>query len=175
MKKYLHDIGIVPIFLLVIVVGVFLRQTMGYEVESAKKEGEKTANISLTTQDGLFLHECIVKGEFCNVREFYGDIITPFAKMIIAKQQTKSSGKNPTTTLGIFYSKCTFCHDHGIMGAPHKLPNKPIDSLYDHAINGFSGKLGQMPPKGNCQTCTEEDIKKVVLWWATSKKEFSTN
>ena len=33
-----------------------------------------------------------------------------------------------------------------------------IDTVYDHAINGFNA----MPPKGTCADCSDDEIKAVV-------------
>jgi cytochrome c5 len=56
----------------------------------------------------------------------------------------------------LFEQVCSACHGQGIAGAP-KAGDKAAwgpriakgkDTLYQHAINGFQGSAGVMPPKG---------------------------
>jgi len=56
----------------------------------------------------------------------------------------------------VYEATCSVCHAEGIAGAP-KFGNKAawapriahgFDTLVKHAIEGFSGKTGAMPPKG---------------------------
>jgi cytochrome c5 len=39
---------------------------------------------------------------------------------------------------------------------------KGKDTLYDHAINGFTGELGMMPPRGMGANLTDEEVKAAV-------------
>ena len=73
-------------------------------------------------------------------------------------------------TKSVYESRCTACHGFGIAGAP-RLGDKDswapriaqgIETLYDHAINGFTGETGIMPPKGGFTDLTEEQIKAIV-------------
>ena len=69
------------------------------------------------------------------------------------------------------YSKvCTACHAAGVAGAP-KLGDKADwaaraakgkDTLYTHAIQGFTGQKGVMPPKGGAATLTDSEVKSAV-------------
>ncbi len=80
--------------------------------------------------------------------------------------QETSNGTIPSA-----YSKiCFACHDQGVAGAP-KIGSKSdwetriaqgTDTLYQHAINGYQGKLGFMPPRGGCADCSDPDIKAAV-------------
>lgn len=69
----------------------------------------------------------------------------------------------------LFGSVCTTCHTAGLMGAP-KLGDKAAwepriaqgkDTLYKHAIEGYQGKSGAMPPKGGSQA-SDDDVKAAV-------------
>ena len=69
----------------------------------------------------------------------------------------------------LFGSVCTTCHTAGLMGAP-KLADKAAwapriaqgkETLYKHAIGGFQGKNGVMPPKGGSQA-SDDDVKAAV-------------
>ena len=69
------------------------------------------------------------------------------------------------------YNKvCFACHAQGIAGAP-KLGDAAAweariaqgnDTLYKHAIEGFTGSAGMMPPKGGGVDMADEDIKGAV-------------
>lgn len=69
----------------------------------------------------------------------------------------------------IYDSTCVACHGPGIAGAP-KVGDKAAwadrikqgeNVLYEHAIKGFQGKTGMMPPKGG-STASDEEIKAAV-------------
>lgn len=69
-----------------------------------------------------------------------------------------------------YESNCTACHGFGIAGAP-KLGDKDSwapritqgsETLYDHAINGFTGEFGIMPPKGGFTDLTDEQVMAIV-------------
>ncbi|MCC2959981.1 c-type cytochrome [Massilia sp. IC2-278] len=69
----------------------------------------------------------------------------------------------------LYNSACVACHGAGIAGAP-KLADKAAWApriqqgtavLYDHAIKGFQGKAGVMPPKGGA-SAPDADVKAAV-------------
>lgn len=77
----------------------------------------------------------------------------------------------------IYNAACAACHTAGIAGAP-KLADKgqwaprvkqgsPI--LYDHAIKGFAGKAGMMPPKGG-STASDDEVKAAVDYMVAAAK-----
>lgn len=69
------------------------------------------------------------------------------------------------------YNKvCALCHSAGVGGAP-----KPGDKadwgpriaqgdelLFKHALEGFTGAKGAMPPRGGSTTLTDEEVKAAV-------------
>ncbi len=70
----------------------------------------------------------------------------------------------------IFDGTCSVCHGAGIAGAP-KFGDKAawapriaqgVNVLYTHAMGGFTGKGGVMPPKGGNLALTDPDIKAAV-------------
>lgn len=70
----------------------------------------------------------------------------------------------------VYGSTCSLCHAAGVAGAP-KAGDKAAwspriaqgkDTLYKHAINGFTGKTGAMPPKGGNATLSDDDVKAAV-------------
>lgn len=77
----------------------------------------------------------------------------------------------------LYNSACIACHGAGIAGAP-KLSDKanwaprikqgtPV--LYEHAIKGFQGKAGVMPPKGGA-SAPDADVKAAVDFMVASAR-----
>lgn len=69
-----------------------------------------------------------------------------------------------------FKGTCSMCHATGAAGAPIK-GNKADwapriaqgkDVLYQHALNGFTGKKGMMPARGGMASLKDEDVKAAV-------------
>jgi len=76
----------------------------------------------------------------------------------------------PKTGKELFESVCTSCHGAGIAGAP-KAGDKAAwapriaegkATLYQHALGGFTGKAGVMPPKGGRTDLPDDLIKQGV-------------
>ncbi len=70
----------------------------------------------------------------------------------------------------VYGSICFACHDSGAANAP-KLGDKKawsarieqgVDTLTEHAIKGFKGKSGFMPPKGGRADLSNEAIRAAV-------------
>ena len=77
---------------------------------------------------------------------------------------SQASGK------AVYDRACAMCHAAGVAGAP-KLGDKAAwgpriaqgnDTLYTHALKGFQGKAGVMPPKGGNMSLKDEDVKAAV-------------
>lgn len=78
----------------------------------------------------------------------------------------KAAGGGESTYKGT----CAVCHAAGVAGAP-KLGDKAAwkdrmaqgkDTLYEHALKGFQGKVGFMPAKGGNAALPDEDVKAAV-------------
>ena len=70
----------------------------------------------------------------------------------------------------IYNQNCAMCHAAGLANAP-KLGNKADweprvaqgkDILYKHAIEGFTGSKGMMPPRGGGASLTDDEVKAAV-------------
>lgn len=71
----------------------------------------------------------------------------------------------------VWMSTCAGCHISGLGGAP-KISDQAAwaprvaqgkETLYDHAINGFTGpQLNEMPPKGGFPNLSDDDVKVAV-------------
>ncbi|MFL6675133.1 MAG: c-type cytochrome [Massilia sp.] len=77
----------------------------------------------------------------------------------------------------LYTATCAACHGAGIAGAP-KFGDKAAWApriqqgnavLYDHAIKGFQGKTGVMPPKGG-STAPDSEVKAAVDYMAAAAK-----
>ena len=75
-----------------------------------------------------------------------------------------------------YESSCQVCHAAGVAGAP-KLGDKEawaarieqgVDVLVGHAINGFQGQAGYMPPKGGNMSLSDDDVKAAVEYMLQS-------
>ena len=78
----------------------------------------------------------------------------------------------------IYDTTCIACHGAGIAGAP-KFGDKSAwaariaegnDTLYTHAIQGFQGKDGVMPPKGGNTALADADVKAAVDYMVSAAK-----
>jgi cytochrome c5 len=77
----------------------------------------------------------------------------------------------------VFNTSCVACHGAGIAGAP-KLGDKAAWAprvkqgsavLYEHALKGFQGKAGMMPPKGG-SSASDDEVKAAVDYMAAAAK-----
>jgi cytochrome c5 len=84
----------------------------------------------------------------------------------------KADGKATFTTT------CSVCHGTGIAGAP-KFGDKAAwapriaqgtATLYQHALNGFQGKTGVMPPKGGNTSLSDDAVKAAVDYMVSAAK-----
>jgi len=71
----------------------------------------------------------------------------------------------------IFNNLCTGCHTSGAGGAPTMSAAdwtariaQGKDVLYTHAIDGYTGSAGVMPPKGGNPALTDEQVTATVDW-----------
>lgn len=86
-----------------------------------------------------------------------------------ATADTAASGDVGET---VYKSLCVNCH--GIPAMAAMMPQtgdkaawqprieKGIDTLYDHAINGFTGDMGMMPGKGGNPSLSDDEVKAAV-------------
>jgi len=72
----------------------------------------------------------------------------------------------------VYQSACAACHGMGVAGAP-KFGDaaawadriaKGTDTLAQHAINGFQGSAGYMPPKGGRADLSDEAVKAAMQY-----------
>jgi cytochrome c5 len=77
----------------------------------------------------------------------------------------------------LYNAACVACHGAGIAGAP-KFADKAAwaprvkqgaATLYEHAIKGFQGKAGMMPPKGG-SAASDDEVKAAVDYMVNAAK-----
>lgn len=77
----------------------------------------------------------------------------------------------------LYQATCQACHGAGIAGSP-KFADKAawaprikqgVATLDEHAIKGFQGKAGMMPPKGG-SAATDEEVKAAVEYMVAAAK-----
>lgn len=95
----------------------------------------------------------------------------PAAAPAVAAAPAADTGKT------LYGSACVACHGAGIAGAP-KFGDKAAwaariaqgnGTLYEHAIKGFQGKAGVMPPKGG-SSAPDGDVKAAVDFMVSAAK-----
>jgi len=78
----------------------------------------------------------------------------------------------------VFTMSCAACHATGVAGAP-KFGDKAAwapriaqgaNVLYTHALGGFQGKAGVMPPKGGNTSLPDADVKAAVDYMVAAAK-----
>lgn len=70
----------------------------------------------------------------------------------------------------VYNGSCGACHNAGVAGAPVQGDSeawsdriaKGIETLYQHAIEGFQGNAGVMPAKGGNPGLSDEEVKAAV-------------
>ena len=97
--------------------------------------------------------------------------IKPVGTVVIAEA---SGPKGTLTGEQVYGQLCKTCHEAGIAGAP-KTGDKGAwaprvaqgeNTMLQHAIAGFQGKTGVMPPKGGNPDLTDEEVHRAVVYLA---------
>jgi len=79
---------------------------------------------------------------------------------------------------GVYKKTCFLCHGTGAGGAPLLTDSaewasrqaKGTDVLYQHAIAGFTGDKGMMPPKGANLALSDDEVKASVDYMLSQVK-----
>jgi cytochrome c5 len=102
---------------------------------------------------------------------------TPGTPPVAGAIATPAVAGNNEAGKALFNSTCTACHTAGIAGAP-KVGDKAAwapriaqgtNTLYEHALKGFQGKAGVMPPKGG-SSAPDADVKAAVDYMVAAAK-----
>jgi cytochrome c5 len=109
-------------------------------------------------------------------------VVTPPAATATAPAPAPANAAAPATASAdagkaVYDAACVACHGAGIAGAP-KFGDKAAwapriaqgnSVLYEHALKGFQGKAGMMPPKGG-STASDSDVKSAVDYLVAAAK-----
>ena len=105
--------------------------------------------------------------------------IAPVAKVAVAGQDNSALAPEAAAPVAaaedlpgetVYNQACVACHGAGIAGAP-KLGDKAAwaprlaqgaDTLHTHALQGFQGKGGYMPPKGGRTDLSDQSVINAV-------------
>ncbi len=79
---------------------------------------------------------------------------------------------DPNLGLNIYNQACATCHKGGLAGAPvvgdaqqwESRIAQGMDVLVDHAVNGYQGSAGYMPPKGGQVQLSDEEVTAAVQY-----------
>ncbi|HEY0418832.1 MAG TPA: c-type cytochrome [Acetobacteraceae bacterium] len=103
---------------------------------------------------------------------------TPSSDNVASAGNTAAMGAGPDAGKATFDQTCQVCHAAGVAGAP-KLGDKADwgpriaqgkNTLYTHALQGFTGKKGMMPPKGGNTALADADVKAAVDYMVAQAK-----
>ncbi|QJD99906.1 cytochrome c5 family protein [Massilia forsythiae] len=103
--------------------------------------------------------------------------VTPPATNVAATTPAAVPAAGAATGKALYSSACIACHGAGIAGAP-KFGDKGAwaariaqgsNVLYEHAIKGFQGKNGVMPPKGG-SSAPDGDVRAAVDYMVAAAK-----
>lgn len=101
--------------------------------------------------------------------------LKPKGEVTVSNQDqsgTAATVEKEKSAKSIYKDNCHMCHHSGLAGAPRwgkkadwtNRMDQGIDGLTDRAYKGFKA----MPPKGNCISCSKEDIRKTVEYMLES-------
>ena len=128
--------------------------------------------IGLLLAASLGLLSALAVAQSSNVSKEIENRLAPVGKVCMAGDDcaaapvASASSGEPRSGEEIYGSACATCHDAGVSGAPMlgsvddwaSRIEKGSETLYDHAINGFTA----MPAMGLCSDCSDEEIQATV-------------
>lgn len=84
----------------------------------------------------------------------------------------QEGGSDPAAGESIYKANCFACHGAGVAGAPRLGDSanwaprieQGMDVLHTHAIEGYQGESGYMPPKGGFTSLSDEQVKAAVQY-----------
>lgn len=93
------------------------------------------------------------------------------------RAQMQAAASGPPDGQKVYSSLCSACHATGAGGAP-KLEHAAWDArvaqgmevLVSHAINGFQGASGVMPPRGGGASLSDAEVEAAVKWMVDNLK-----
>jgi cytochrome c5 len=121
------------------------------------------------------------------MRRAINERIAPVAKVAVAGEDNSAleppkQAAGPAADLGgeeVFKQACQACHGAGVAGAPKygdaaawgPRIAKGTDTLHKHAIEGYQGPAGFMPPKGGATHLSDKSIMNAVDYIVSGVKK----
>lgn len=113
-----------------------------------------------------------------------GEVLTTNDKLPEAGSVKVAASSNDNATAetmsgeAVYNSACIACHGAGVAGAPKfgdaaawvDRVAKGLDTLHQHAIEGFQGSAGFMPAKGGRGDLSDEEVKAAVDYMVEGSK-----
>lgn len=128
--------------------------------------GGKTKNAEATAMDAKAIAERIKP---------VGELALATAAAPVVNALVPAANAAADAGQSTYNASCAACHAAGVAGAP-KLGDKADwgprikqgkDTLYTHAIKGYQGKKGMMPPKGGNMALKDDVVKAAVDYMVT--------
>ena len=100
------------------------------------------------------------------------DSVKEMSSTAVDKTSAVIAGDDGNKGETIYNKHCVACHGTGVAGSP-KLDDKAAwsaritqgnDVLSQHAIKGYKGETGYMPPKGGFTALSDEEISQTVMY-----------
>jgi len=100
------------------------------------------------------------------------DSVKEMSSTAVDKTSAVIAGDDGNKGETIYNKHCVACHGTGVAGSP-KLGDKAAwsaritqgnDVLNQHAIKGYKGETGYMPPKGGFTALSDEEISQTVMY-----------
>ncbi len=150
------------IFMLVL--GILILISLAIYALSAQIADREFASIKQT--DAAYQEQAMADiTPFGSVRSSDEDVAAAAASAVVAEPvAVKLTGAQ------VYNQACLACHGAGIGGAPvmgdadawSARLDQGLDTLREHAINGYQGSAGYMPPKGGRLDLSDEEINDAI-------------
>lgn len=132
-----------------------------------------SARIGNATQGQYILSDDSYQTEIASSIVPVGSVLMPGEEEIAAAKAAAAAAAPVATVLSgpqVYNAACVACHGAGVGGAPVYgdaagwAPRiaQGNDTLYSHAIDGYTGSAGYMPPKGGRLDLSDEEIQAAV-------------
>lgn len=105
----------------------------------------------------------------------FGEVYLPGEELTAGDPQVPpaaAAAPVETTLSGpqVFNQACNVCHGNGIGGAPmlsdaaawEQRTSQGVETLKEHAVNGYAGPTGFMPPKGGNVSLSDAEVHAAV-------------
>ncbi|SFD15616.1 Cytochrome c5 [Thiohalospira halophila DSM 15071] len=99
-------------------------------------------------------------------KEIIEERIAPVGSVTAVDKEEAAEESGPMAASEVYSQVCAACHDNGAAGAPimgekgqwQPRADKGMDTLMDHALNGFNA----MPAKGGNPSLSEEEVQAAI-------------